>query len=52
VPDFENIGGRNYRGTGYGTDAPGRGMFLRYRIPFWISDCGLGVILLRELSST
>jgi len=34
LPDFENIGGRNYRGTGYGTDAPGRGMFLRYRIPF------------------
>ena len=34
LPDFENIGGRNYRGTSYGTDAPARGMFLRYRIPF------------------
>jgi len=34
LPDFENICDRNYRGTGYGTDAPGRGMFLRCRIPF------------------
>jgi hemoglobin/transferrin/lactoferrin receptor protein len=30
--DFENVGDRNYRGISWGLDAPGRGVFIRYRL--------------------
>ena len=32
--DFENVGDRNYRGISWGLDAPGRGLFVRYRLEF------------------
>jgi outer membrane receptor protein involved in Fe transport len=32
--DFENVGDRNYRGISWGMDAPGRNLFLRYRMTF------------------
>lgn len=30
--EFENIGDRNYRGISWGIDAPGRGVYVRYKI--------------------
>ncbi len=32
--DFENIGGRNYRGISWGLDAPGRSLAFRYNVKF------------------
>lgn len=32
--DLENIGDRNYRGISWGVDAPGRSLYLHYRITF------------------
>lgn len=30
--EFENVGDRNYRGISWGIDAPGRGIYLRYKL--------------------
>jgi hemoglobin/transferrin/lactoferrin receptor protein len=32
--DLENLGDKNYRGISWGLDAPGRGVYARYRLAF------------------